>query len=177
MRIGINLIPLRPGRMGGTEVYFRDLLAELLARGDHQYALVTADDNHDTLPADSGACRKLLLARGEAVTAMPRSHGRARRWIDRGLRWMRDGHGRSRRLRGLVERERLDVWFCPFTNLDPRPCPVPSVITVFDLQHERWPHFFDPVELQHRRRFYPSSPSPTRLGVTCWIAMASRRAA
>ena len=58
MRIGINLIPLRPGRMGGAEVYVRDLLAELVARGGHEYVLVTADDNHDTLPDDSAACRK-----------------------------------------------------------------------------------------------------------------------
>ena len=35
MRIGVNLIPLRPGQMGGAEIYFRDLLAEWLKRGAH----------------------------------------------------------------------------------------------------------------------------------------------
>ena len=65
MRIGMNLIPLRPGQMGGAEVYFRDLLAELLKRGEHEYVLVTADYNHDTLPADSARVpTRPLRARG-----------------------------------------------------------------------------------------------------------------
>ena len=157
MRIGINLIPLRPGRMGGAEVYVRDLLAELLARGGHEYLLVTADDNHDSLPADSERCRKRIVGRDGAIARPSRPDSRARHWIARGVRWMRDGRHRSRTLRQLIERERLDVWFCPFTNLEPRPCPAPSVITVYDLQHERFPQFFDAVELGHRQRFYPAS--------------------
>jgi glycosyltransferase involved in cell wall biosynthesis len=143
--------------MGGAEIYFRDLLAEWLARGGHQYVLVTAADNHRTLPADSDACRRLLFARDGAIASAPLVGTRARHWIARGVRWMRAAGHRARHLRQLIERERLDVWFCPFTNLDPRPCPVPSVITVFDLQHERFPEFFDPRELRHRRRFYPAS--------------------
>jgi glycosyltransferase involved in cell wall biosynthesis len=157
MRIGINLIPLRPGRMGGAEIYLRDLLSELLARGGHQYVLVTAADNHATLPANSVACRKVLFARGGAIPPNPPAGDWARHWVVRGVRWLRGGGRRSWHLRQLIERERLDVWFCPFTNLEPRPCPVPSVITVFDLQHERFPQFFDSVELRHRRRFYPAS--------------------
>jgi glycosyltransferase involved in cell wall biosynthesis len=60
-------------------------------------------------------------------------------------------------LRDLILRERLDLWFCPFTNLEPRVCPVASVITVHDLQHEYYPQFFHPDELRHRRHFYPES--------------------
>ena len=71
MRIGVNLIPLRPGQMGGAEVYFRDLLAELLKRGEHAYVLITADYNHDTLPADSAVCRRVLFARDAAGVAAP----------------------------------------------------------------------------------------------------------
>jgi glycosyltransferase involved in cell wall biosynthesis len=193
MRIGVNLIPLRPGRMGGAEVYFRDLLARLLERGDHEYVLVTADYNHGTLPEDSARCRRVLFAR-------PGGAGGERRWIvwlfgrlGRGLQWLGDrcwrhvpaplrgllrpvrhwiaralgmglgwlrGRHRergSKNLRDLIRRERLDLWFCPFTNLDPRVCPVPAVITVFDLQHEYYPEFFTENELRHRRHFYPES--------------------
>jgi glycosyltransferase involved in cell wall biosynthesis len=194
MRIGMNLIPLRPGQMGGAEVYFRDLLAELLTRGGHEYVLVTADYNHDTLPADSPDCRRILFARDAVSVSAPlngvarmlrgvmgglreqyqrlvpegaravigpvlRSSARARYVMSRGLDRVQTRRQRLRsdRLRELIERERLDLWFCPFTNRDPRDCPVPCVITVFDLQHEYLPEFFDLVELRHRMRFYPES--------------------
>jgi glycosyltransferase involved in cell wall biosynthesis len=193
MRIGVNLIPLRPGQMGGAEVYLRDLLAELLRRGEHEYVLVTADYNHETLPPDSPACRRVLFAHGPgpepARWRMGRVVGHLRqrlnqwrrsyqrllpvdvqrvlsplvqpvlRGLDRAIGWLRTRRHRpvAEGLRELIRRERLDVWFCPFTNLDPRICPVPAVITVFDLQHEYYPEFFDPAELRHRRHFYPES--------------------
>ncbi|HEV8437211.1 MAG TPA: glycosyltransferase family 1 protein [Methylomirabilota bacterium] len=194
MRIGINLIPLRPGRMGGAEVYFRDLLAALLERGGHEYVLVTADYNHETLPPDSSICRRLLFVRratgigrgfGRLAGAVARLRGalrelrgqyrrhvpgrvqdwrsqplaRVARALERALGWARGKRGRlaSDSLRDLMRRERIDLWFCPFTNLEPRVCPVPAVITVFDLQHEYHPEFFDVEELRHRRHFYPES--------------------
>src|SRR5215468_9414098 len=63
MRIGVNLIPLRPGLVGGAEVYIRDLLTEMFERSEHEFVLVTADYNHDTLPGDSPRCRRVLVAR------------------------------------------------------------------------------------------------------------------
>src|SRR5262252_4755808 len=74
MRIGVNVIPLRPTQMGGAEVYFRSLLAELLDRGEHEYVLVTADYNHDALPADSARCRRVLFARESSGVAAPLRH-------------------------------------------------------------------------------------------------------
>jgi glycosyltransferase involved in cell wall biosynthesis len=56
-----------------------------------------------------------------------------------------------------MRREGLDLWFCPFTNLEPRICPIPAVITVHDVQHEYYPEFFHPDELRHRGHFYPES--------------------
>jgi glycosyltransferase involved in cell wall biosynthesis len=194
MRIGMNLIPLRPGQMGGAEVYFRDLLAELLKRGQHEYVLVTADYNHDTLPADSAMCRRVLFGREAAGAAAPLQgvagmlHGglaglrqeymrlvpavaramfrplwrpgvRAGHMMSRGIDRLRS-RGRRRRsdsLRELIKDEGIDIWFCPFTNLDPRVCPVPAVITVYDLQHDDLPEFFDAAELRHRQQFYPES--------------------
>lgn len=157
MRIGVNLIPLRPGRMGGAEVYVRDLLAELLRRGDHQYTLITGDYNHASLPADTARCRRVLVAR---------EGGAARRRMRRLLTPL--GRVRSllrpappsapeQALADLIRAERLDLWFCPFTNLEPRSTPVPSVITLHDLQHEFHPQFFAAEELAHRHAFYPAS--------------------
>ena len=197
MRIGINLIPLRPGQMGGAEVYFRDLLAELVKGGQHQYVLLTADYNHDTLPGDSPACRRILFVRESPDAAPPlRSMAHDRGLLRRGLVWLRQQyrtrvpaairdllrplalmsirvrlrlspalgpllarrrHRRAEGLRELIHREALDLWFCPFTNLEPRVLPVPGVITVHDLQHDYYPEFFTPTELSHRRHFYPDS--------------------
>jgi glycosyltransferase involved in cell wall biosynthesis len=162
MRIGVNLIPLRPGLMGGAEVYFRDLLGELLTQGQHEFVLVTADYNHDTLPADSARCRRVLFASDGAARWAGRSLGRLRGAVKRLVggaegRQARTWQRRAESLRDLIRQERLDLWFCPFTNLEPRICPVPAVITVHDLQHEYHPEFFQPDELAHRRRFYPES--------------------
>jgi glycosyltransferase involved in cell wall biosynthesis len=167
MRIGVNLIPLRPRQMGGAEVYLRDLLAELLKRDGHEYVLVTADYNHDTLPEDSTRCRRVLFLRESGGTGgkLRRMVRALSRRLHKRLRWL-DGQGRLRgrhrarradTLRDLIRRERLDLWFCPFTNLEPRICPVPAVITVHDVQHEYHPEFFHPDELRHRGRFYPES--------------------
>jgi glycosyltransferase involved in cell wall biosynthesis len=157
----MNLIPLRPGRMGGAELYFRDLLAELLRRGEHEYVLITADYNHASLPADTAGCRRILFAR----EGCPRRRG-GRRVPAAFAPLARRALGWARRVRpappaltlaDVIRRERLDLWFCPFTNLEPRVAPVPSVITLYDLQHEFYPEFFSPEELAHRRVFYPES--------------------
>ena len=154
MRIGMNLVPLRPGRMGGAELYFRDLLGELLRRGEHEYLLITADYNHHSLPEDTPRCRRILFAqegrRARRVASL------ARRLLDRVRRAMRPARP-GPTLHDVIRDERLDLWFCPFTNLEPRMPPVPSVITLFDLQHELHPEFFSPEELAHRRVFYPES--------------------
>lgn len=160
MRIGVNLIPLRPRQMGGAEVYLRDLLDQLLKRGDHDYVLITADYNHDTLPEDSARCRRVLFRRegrdtGGRLRRMVRSL--ACRPVGRGSLLGRYRQRRADTLRDLIRRERLDLWFCPFTDLEPRPCPVPAVITVHDAQHEYYPEFFHPEELRHRGRFFPES--------------------
>src|SRR5262245_6804902 len=180
MRIGVNLLPLRPGQVGGAEVYVRDLLGELLAGGEDELVLVTADYNHESLPADSARCRRVLFEReGDGARTSSRIHRGLQRgadWYQSQVpapirKWLRPAarriagrveaefdrlRGRRRERRGetlseLIRRERLDLWFCPFTNLEPRICPVPSVITVHDLQHEYYPDFFDPGELAHRR--------------------------
>ena len=124
--------------------------------------LVTADYNHDTLPADSAVCRRVLFARVATGRAAPlqgvagmlrggiaglrqaynrllsvgardivrpllRPGVRAGHMISRSLDRLRS-RGRRRRsdsLRDLIRDERIDIWFCPFTNLEPRAAPCP----------------------------------------------------
>ncbi len=96
MRIGVNLIPLRPGQMGGAEIYFRDLLAEWLRRGAHEYVLVTADYNHDTLPEDSARCRRVLFLResGGAGGKLHRMVLALSRRLHQALVWLQAWHRR-----------------------------------------------------------------------------------
>ena len=69
MRIGINLIPLRPGQMGGLEFYVRSLLEHLLAQDRHnRYFLFTAPWNDDSLNFQHGRYRKILAVREEGPT-------------------------------------------------------------------------------------------------------------
>ena len=145
--------------MGGAEVYFRDLLGELLRRGGHEYLLVTADYNHDTLP-ELPACRRLLFVRENAGTG--RVIRKARRILEPMVHRLsrvrqKYHHARADSLRSMIHRERLDLWFCPFTKLDPLVRDCPGVITVYDLQHEYAPQFFSEGELRDRQGFYPES--------------------
>ena len=52
---------------------------------------------------------------------------------------------------------KIDLLFCPFSALWPRPVCVPSVVTMADIQEVFYPQFFSEVTLQHRRAHYPGS--------------------
>lgn len=44
----------------------------------------------------------------------------------------------------------IDVYFCPFSSLWPRPLPLPTVLTFHDMQERFFPQFFTPAQLQER---------------------------
>lgn len=48
--------------------------------------------------------------------------------------------------------DRIDVYFCPFGSLWPRPVPIPTVLTFHDMQERFFPEFFTPA--QHVERYY-----------------------
>jgi glycosyltransferase involved in cell wall biosynthesis len=162
MRIGVNLIPLRSGQMGGHEFYVRRLLKHLL-QGDrrNQYFLFTAWWNDDSIDLPHGRIQKIMavpkqglgeiiltgwnrwLARYPNLGALPL----LRRWAS----------NPSVDLHAWVRRLGLDVWFCPITDLDPRHLPIPTVITIADIQQEYYPEFFTREELQARALMYGPS--------------------
>ena len=166
MRIGINLIPLRPGQMGGHEFYVRSLLEQLLAADRrHQYFLFTAPWNDNSIDVQTGRYRKILGTSASEHKpereddSAPATRG-VSRWSKRLLGFPttpRVGARPPLDLHHWVRRLRLDVWFCPMTNLDPRQLPVPTVITVADIQQEFYPEFFSREELNHRALMYAPS--------------------
>jgi glycosyltransferase involved in cell wall biosynthesis len=48
--------------------------------------------------------------------------------------------------------DKIDVYFCPFGSLWPRPVPVPTVLTFHDMQERFFPEFF--TSAQHVERFF-----------------------
>ena len=147
MKIGVNLLPLRPRVMGGAERYFRDLVAEVLAGGEHDVLMVMDGERGDTGLPEGRRCHCIRL-RTTTLEPVRRTLARVRRLAGRCDDWA---------LAQIIRREGVDLWFCPFTDLQPRAPGVPSVVTVHDLQHEYYPEFFSARELRHRRRYLPAS--------------------
>jgi glycosyltransferase involved in cell wall biosynthesis len=167
MRIGVNLIPLRPKQMGGHEFYVQSIVAHLLsAETKHRFFLFTAWWNHEALVFPPGRYRKILAvpAPQDADTVMPREvNGLGHLEGLFSLRLMRRWAANSPSdLHDWVRRLRLDLWFCPMTNLEPRQLAIPTVITIPDIQQEYYPGFFTPTELKWRGlMFKPSCEDAT----------------
>ncbi len=129
MRVGINATYLLPGRVGGTEIYLRQLLAAMpeVAAPEDRFELLVNRESEDAgiLPADSR-----FVQRATGVTASVRP---AR------LLW------EQLMLPGFARRAGYDVLFHPgFTA--PWYGPVPSVVTFHDLQFRDHPEFFRPLD-------------------------------
>lgn len=53
--------------------------------------------------------------------------------------------------------DKIDVYFCPFSSLWPRPLPVPTVLTFHDMQERFFPEFFSAAQLEERFYHYDGS--------------------
>jgi glycosyltransferase involved in cell wall biosynthesis len=173
MRIGVNLIPLRSGQMGGHEFYVRRLLRQLLV-GDrrHHYVLFTAWWNDDSLDFPHARFQKIMaVPKQEPGETLPSGWNR---WLGRYPRLSalpllrRRVASPSLDLHAWVRRLGLDLWYCPMTNLEPRHLPIPTVVTIADIQQEYYPEFFTRAELQARALMY----SPSCQEATAVIAVS-----
>lgn len=54
----------------------------------------------------------------------------------------------------LQHLDKIDVYFCPFNTLWPRPVPLPTVITFTDMQERFYPQFFTAKQLEERFHHY-----------------------
>jgi glycosyltransferase involved in cell wall biosynthesis len=178
MHIGVNLIPLRSGQMGGHEFYVRRLLKQLLVcdRGSRFY-LFTAWWNDESVDFPHGRYQKILaVPKQEPEQAIP---GGWSRWVARSPRLgtlpllHRPTPTPALDLHAWVRRLRLDLWFCPITNLDPRHLPIPTVVTTADIQQEYYPEFFAREELQARALMY--GPSCQEATAVIAVSEFSRR--
>ncbi|MEB2313867.1 MAG: glycosyltransferase family 1 protein [Polyangiaceae bacterium] len=120
MRVGINLSFLRPGLVGGSEVYVREVLARLQGTQDVEIVLFGSDEAVAGFELSS---EKVVLGGG--------AYNRVRRiYVE------------NTRLRGAINDCRVDVVWSPANFCVIRKLQVPQVTTVHDLQHVRLPDNF-----------------------------------
>lgn len=145
MRIGINLLPLRPGKNGGHEIYIRNLLANLFEIDDKNlYFLIMAPYNHTSLNYTNQNCKKILFNNETGISRKIFSI-------------LRRKNINNQTLESIIDKYKFDVWFCPFMSLEPRPIKIPSIVSIPDIQYEFYPEFFSQEELSLRKNYVKPS--------------------
>lgn len=146
MHVGLNALDLFPGRAGGIETYFRNLLAALqgLPAGEDRYALLCLSPVGAELPLTSPAFQLHQFACGRPSPG----------WLVRQA--LRQAGGPDL-LAPFVNRLRLDVVHHPFSTINTPGLRPPAVLSFMDMQHEFFPGNFAPQELRRRRRVYRAS--------------------
>ncbi|MBI5642546.1 MAG: glycosyltransferase family 4 protein [Deltaproteobacteria bacterium] len=123
MRIGINALYLLPGKVGGSEIYIRNLVKWLpRAESQNQYVIFTNRESAGVFDDIPG--------RVEVVPCNLNAASRPMRILWEQLM-----------LPGQVKRHKIDVLLsagmtAPFLS------PVPSYVVIYDLQHENQPQNF-----------------------------------
>jgi glycosyltransferase involved in cell wall biosynthesis len=137
MRIGVNLLPLKPAQIGGLEACTKRLLEHLMqVDRRNEYVLFVGEWNAGSMTFRNGRYRMRLV--GAA--------------------------GREQDLYVQIKSGDIDLWFCPLIYLEPRHLPIPSVVLVPDIQHEYHPQFFTRAELKARALIYrPSCEDATEV--------------
>jgi glycosyltransferase involved in cell wall biosynthesis len=127
MRIGVNCYLLQP-HIGGLRQYFLTLFRELLeGDGEHEYVFFWFRHNTGEL-AQLGTDR-----------------------------WQRGAVLLEDQRQVLSHLDRIDLYFCPFSALYPRPLPLPTVMTLVDIQEAFYPEFFTPGDRYMRDLHFPGS--------------------
>jgi glycosyltransferase involved in cell wall biosynthesis len=142
MRIGVNLLYLRPGLVGGSEVYVRTLVGQLAQHPGVDLRLFCRDE-----AAASFAARGI-----EVATISKGPYGSLRRVRDENLV-----------LAVRLAWRPVDVLWSPGNFAAPfLPHPVPQVATVHDLQHHWLPHYFSRATRVQRSAFFAATFLRTR---------------
>lgn len=144
MRILINLLCFRPGRIGGTETYLRELIAHLPA---------VARNARVTLLTSQDVAREFADSPFE-VAAAPVSTSQIS-----GLRLCEAAAARFRAeaIAAFIKRLRPDVMLYPQQTMFPKGPPCPAVLVVHDLYHTVCPEYLSPLQRWYRKRSYPAA--------------------
>jgi len=152
MKIALNAVAFAPGRMGGIESYFRNLVASLqgLDTG-HDYHLICSDRCVDSFQLSNPRFRPLACGYCKPSPL----------WY---LRAATRHLTRVDILKPFMNRLSVDVIHHPFSILQPIGHTIPSVLTFHDMQHEYFPEYFPAYAIRARKALYrPSAEQATRI--------------
>ncbi|MBI5723142.1 MAG: glycosyltransferase family 4 protein [Planctomycetes bacterium] len=143
MLIAISLLNFRPGNIGGAETYIRRLLAHLgELRGQDRVAVVLYRDIADSVECPN--LEKLVVP-----------------WSDRRCVMARIAEAytplRAKKIEQVFAKLNPDVAFFPQQSIFPKAVACPCVMTVVDIQHIFFPHYFGLFDRTFRARIYPVS--------------------
>lgn len=139
MKIGIDLLWLRPGKNGGTESYIRNLITGFATYDDrNEYTLFVSRDNADSFNIytriDSGIRLEICPID---------SSNRIRR-----IAW------ENLNLDNLAKKTGMDVMFIPVYSMPHKKKSngIPYVVTIHDLQGLHYPEYFTNIRLGFLKR-------------------------
>ncbi|WP_084201420.1 glycosyltransferase family 4 protein [Geobacter pickeringii] len=145
MKIGISTRGFWPGKIGGAEMYLRNLVSHLQSC-DHvnEYTLLCDEAVAGEFPLKNEAFEiKITGYRKSSPKKLLRSVFRAVSTIDI--------------LRAEPRYFDFDIVHHPLSLFKPTWGKFPSVLTIYDIQHEYFPEFFAAEELVRRRKAYLDS--------------------
>jgi len=145
VNIGLNAMKFFPGRIGGVETYFRNLI-NFLPRIDcrDEYTIFCESSFKAEFPVDVPRFQ---------VTALNYSKG-SLNWLLRGV--IRNTFNADL-LKNRMERSGIDVIHHPFSVVSPPGMNIPTVVTFWDMLHEFYPDFFGSEDLRSRTATFRSS--------------------
>jgi len=127
MRIGVNCFPLA-ANSGGVKQYFFSLFKELLSHDDgNRYLFFYFPHNYEEMSKTDGFSLK--------------DHAVLLNDQDEIAQYF----------------SKMDLYFCPFCSLWPRPVSIPSVLFMHDIQEVFYPRFFTNQDRFSRGYHYPGS--------------------
>lgn len=144
MKIAIDVLSIREdGSAGGATGFALELIKGFARTPGVQVMVLCAEWNFNLLrkclPNNVQFCQ---VVGNRKITGRARIDGALNRLIQK----INSG--------GLLSRNHADILYCPFSAATFKEKGIPTVSTILDIQHEFYSQFFDPQELEHRRKFY-----------------------
>ena len=141
MKIGMSLLNFRPGDIGGTETYLKQLIQYLPTDLSGDLVFLTNSAHASYLPPNT--------PRINIGWSMPRTVA-AR--IGEAFTPYRAGH-----LSRIIDKAGIDVMFYPQQSIFPLNNSAPTLMTVADLQHLTYPQYFPLFDRAFRATAYVKS--------------------
>lgn len=147
MKIAIDVTPILPGgKCGGAKQVVMELLRGFGQRATSEdFMLLTASHNHDFFYEAEGFGMERIC-----VSKMPSGKSHLMRRIFNKVKKSFSAGAKQ----DILKRNGVSVLFCPMTAPTYHEDGVPTVSTVYDLQHLYYPSFFSDQELMSRMAFY-----------------------